>query len=95
MTKLEELKAAIAEIEEVASSGIEDKDELYDLLIKAYHHQKDIIVLLEDTQPEPKVIVDNDKVKQLTAKVLTLQNELDHLTELVDSLRSILCSQNG
>ena len=66
MNNIKKLKKEIVEIEQQAQEVGTDKVKLYGLLIKAYYKQKDIIVSLEEQQPDPKIIKDTDEIEKLT-----------------------------
>jgi len=90
MTKINTLLKEISAIETEAAIPDLTKEELYDLLIKAYSKAKDVIVHLQEVAPEPVKVVDTDHIDQLTFQLdesqsaLTLANgKLDKITEIL------------
>lgn len=71
------LRKVIKAIEDKAPELGTDKVALYDLLIVAYYHQKDLIALLEAKQPQKEIVEDTDKIDQLTFELEELKKKLE------------------
>jgi len=99
MNKVQKLKDEIAEIEIKAQEVGTDKVLLYNLLIKAYYKQKDIIVTLEEQQPEPQIIQDIDSIEKLQFEVTEFKGKFaieeaakDIALEQLQSIAAIVCN---
>ena len=74
MDKVEQLKQQIQELEESVDESW-SKEDLYDILVQAYYHAKDIIQIIED---RVDLIDDSVAIKEAETQ--------DHITELNNML---------
>ena len=99
MSNIVKLKENIAKIETQAQEIGTDKVQLYALLIKAYYMQKDIIVTLEEQQPDTKIIQDTDAIDKLQFEVTELRGKFaieeaakDVALEQLQNIATIVCN---
>ena len=76
MDKINELKQQVTAIEATASDTM-PKDELYDLLVVAYNHLKDIIVLQDGNIPLVKDNATETALRDAKATIATLEVGLE------------------
>jgi hypothetical protein len=97
------LKSEIEALEESVDSSIA-KEDMYDILVKAYYKAKDVIEMYESTAPvtniseeELKLVKDdlqsaNITIITMTNQIQVLQEQLSHNTEVVASIMSLINS---
>ncbi len=98
MSNIKKLTDEIIIIEQEAVEVGTDKVKLYELLVKAYYKQKDIIAILEQQQPETITIKDTDEVDQLQFQLTKLKGTLaieeaakDVALEQLQNIATIVC----
>jgi len=89
----DKLLEEIAELEQQASTLGEDKVALYDLLVQAYYKAKDLIVILQEQAPEPKVVVDEDHVNQLKFELDKTETQLILATTKLDEIATLIVTK--
>jgi hypothetical protein len=97
------LKSEIEALEESVDSSIA-KEDMYDILVKAYYKAKDVIEMYESTAPvtniseeELKLVKDdlqsaNITIITMTNQIQVLQEQLSHNTEVFASIMSLINS---